>query len=333
MHDAVTAAGLELVPYASVPPFSAVEQNSLPRLISTFTDRRLGADVLAEAGRRPTDVVVVDCMLLPALRACARAGLTVVSLEHLFDGYLRGGWARGPVGLAARHKGLIPRRQWDATALSLVASLPSLDPGYDARQPGNRVWTGPIVEAETAPRDWSGAEPRVLVSLSTFYYPGMDRALQNLLDAVGLLDLRAVVTTGPVLDPADFRAPANAEVHRFVPHDRLMPEVSLLVGHGGHATTMRALAHDLPMVVMPLHPMLDQPVVGRQVERAGAGRVVSKKASPESLRDVIAELAGAGPHRAAAARLGAEIRELDGAARAADLLEQVAGRTAGQPHP
>ena len=67
---------------------------------------------------------------------------------------------------------------------------------------------------------------------------------------------------------------------------------------------MQALAHDLPLVVMPMHPLLDQPMVGRSVEQAGAGRMVAKKASADELAPVIAGLLADGPHRAAAARLG-----------------------------
>ena len=130
-----------------------------------------------------------------------------------------------------------------------------------------------------------------------------------------------VVTTGPVVDPEVLRAPANAEVHRFVPHAELMPRASLVVGHGGHGTTMQALAHDLPLVLMPMHPMLDQPMVATSVARAGAARVVPKKASAEDLRPVIAAMLADGPHRAAAARLGAEIRALPGAPGAADRIE------------
>jgi UDP:flavonoid glycosyltransferase YjiC (YdhE family) len=332
LRSSVEAAGLEMREYETVRPFSAVENHSLPRLVATFSDPRLADDVLAEARRAPTDVVVVDCMLLPALRACARAGLPHVSLEHLFDGYLRGGWAKGPVGLAARLRRVPPEKQWSAASTALVATLPSLDPTYDAGDPGNRVWTGPFV-ASTMPKDWSEQEPHVLVSLSTFAYAGMAQAMQRLLDAVGGLGVRATVTTGPVLDPADLRAPGNAEVHRFVPHDDLMPAASLLVGHGGHATTMRALAHDLPVLVVPMHPMLDQPMVGRQVQAAGAGRLLRKKASVEQLRAAIGELVADGPHRAAAARLGAEIRSSGGVDRAVELLEQLDGQPAAQRQP
>ncbi len=151
----------------------------------------------------------------------------------------------------------------------------------------------------------------------------MGPALQRILDATAGLDARVIVTTGPVLDPGELRTAANHEVHRYVPHDELMPQVSLVVGHGGHATTMRALAHGLPMVIMPMHPMLDQPMVGRAVADAGAGEVVKKKAGPDQLRPVFERLLHDGPHREAARRLAAEIRELDGVHGGADLVQGV----------
>jgi MGT family glycosyltransferase len=163
----------------------------------------------------------------------------------------------------------------------------------------------------------------VLVSLSTFRFPKMAQCLQTILDACAGLDARIVVTTGPVVDPAELRVPANAEVHRFVPHAELMPGASLVIGHGGHGTTMQALAHDVPLVLMPMHPMLDQPMVARSVEAAGAGRVVPKKAAAADLTPVIAALLADGPHRAAAARLGAEIRSMPGARNAADRIESL----------
>jgi UDP:flavonoid glycosyltransferase YjiC (YdhE family) len=274
-------------------------------------------------------VVVADCLLLPAIKACATAGVPVVSLEHTFDAYVRGGWARGPVGLTARLKGFAPTRTWDAAALSLVASLPSLDPAYDGQQAGNRVWTGPFVE-RPAPRDRSGQPPKVLVSLSTFFYAGMVETLQRVLDGIGTVDVPAVVTTGPVIDPAQLRAPANVELHRYLSHDELMPEVSLVVGHGGHSTTMRALAHGLPLVVMPLHPLLDQPMVGRRVEESGAGRVLSRKARPHQVASAVQELLHDDSYRIAAQRIADEIRPTGGTDGAADLLEELAGRPSTQ---
>ena len=116
-----------------------------------------------------------------------------------------------------------------------------------------------------------------------------------------------------------------------MPHGELMPRISLVVTHGGHGTTMRALAHDLPLVVMPMHPFVDQRMVGRTVEHAGAGRMVAKKASADELAPVIAELLADGSHRAAAARLGAAIRAMPGATNAAAEIEAVLRDGAAAP--
>ncbi|MFL6021900.1 MAG: glycosyltransferase [Marmoricola sp.] len=315
----VTAAGLQFTPYPTADPFTGTEKNSVPRMAALFSDRTIGADVVAEARRVPTDVVLVDCMLTGAVRACDAAGLPYVTFEHLFDAFLRGPWLKGPMGMFSRLSGRRPVRSWGRARRALVVSLPELDPASGHKHPDNLVWTGPVLDVPAA-HDLDGHPPAVLVSLSTFNFPGMAQCLQNILDATAELDARVIVTTGPVVDPASLRTAPNHEVHRFVPHDELMPQVSLVVGHGGHATTVRALAHDLPLVVMPMHPMLDQPMVGRSVEKAGAGVVVAKKATPAELAPVIARLLADGPHRAAAARLGAAIRGARGTETAADQV-------------
>ncbi|MFL6157394.1 MAG: glycosyltransferase [Marmoricola sp.] len=325
---AVTEAGLAFRPYADAADFSSLDVNSPPRMMALFTDRVLGSDVVAEAGRVPTDVVVVDCLLIGALHACADAGLRYVSLQHLYDGYLRGSWLHGPMGLVARARRLRPVRSWDTAARAIAATLPELDPGYVGDRPANQAFTGPVLDLPGA-HDLTSHSPAVLISLSTFRYPQMQRAMQNLLDATAGIDARVVVTTGPVIDPTELRTAENHEVHRFVPHDEVMPQMSLVVGHGGHATTMRALAHDVPLVVMPMHPMLDQSLVGRSVASAGAARVVAKKASPDVLRPVITELLGDGAHRAAAAGLGRRIRAMRGTEAAADLVLQTVGDDLG----
>lgn len=319
----LSEAGFAFESYIGVRPFDGTEDNSVPRLVSMFTDTRLGRAVLAELEARPVDVVLADGLLVPVQRACAVAGQPYVSLEHLFDAYLRRGWLRGPVGTVARLKGLRPVGTWARAALCLVAAPESLDPAAAGPVPANVRFVGPLLDLP-APHDLASHDPAVLVSLSTFHYPGMQQALQRLLDATADLGVRVVVTTGPVIEPGSLRTAPNHEVHRFVPHDALMPQVSLVVGHGGHATTMRALAHDLPLVIMPMHPMLDQPLVGRAVTNAGAAEVIAKKTSPAEVRRVIERMLVSGPHRHAAAALGEEIRRLDGAARAAGLLEGIA---------
>jgi len=200
----------------------------------------------------------------------------------------------------------------------IVTTLPALDPSSGTVT--GLTYTGPVVDLAPVAAD-RAADPMVLVSLSTFVFAGMTEALQRIVDATAALDARVVVTTGGAIDPAALVAPAGVEIVGYMPHAELMPQASLLVGHGGHGTTMQALAHDLPVVVMPMDARTDQPLVGRSLEKAGAGRVVAKRATPEQLAPVLAELLADGQHRVAAARIGSAIRAMPGANLGADAVE------------
>lgn len=311
----VSAAGFTFTAYERAMPFTCLEVNPPERMVEIFNDAGIAEDVLHRAAH--ADVIVLDCLMLAALGAARAAGLTYVPLEHLFDHYLRNFWLRGPWGEVAEARGHAPLQSLDEAPLTLVATLRELDPAGQAGSPANLVFTGPVVTGRPA----EPKEPTILVSLSTYNFPGQTEAMQNILDAVDGLPARVLVTTGPVIDQTDLRAPANTEVLDHVDHDLLMPETSLVIGHGGHATTMRALAHDLPLLVMPMHPMLDQPIVGQAIQDAGAGLMLAKDAAPDQIRTSVEGLLADGPHRAAASRLGKLVREGNGASTAADRIE------------
>jgi UDP:flavonoid glycosyltransferase YjiC (YdhE family) len=329
---ALTAAGFEVEPNRHARAFSAHERHSPVAMMGAFGDRGMGRDLLDAVAARPADLVVVDCLMFGALDAARSAGLRFAVLEHFYDGYYERGCLRGPLGLSLALRRLRPRAALEAAVARVVTAIPELDPPPD---PTSTVFvhTGPVVDvAPVSPTRHD--DPMVLVSLSTFAFSGMAPALQRIVDGCAGLDARVVVTTGDALDPAKLRRPPGMEVHRFVPHVELMPQASLLVGHGGHGTTMQALAHDLPVVVMPMDRFADQPLVGRSLQQAGAGRVVAKKESAQELAPVIAAMLAEGPHRTAAARLGAAVRGLPGRTRAAEALEGLltaAARPPGRP--
>jgi UDP:flavonoid glycosyltransferase YjiC (YdhE family) len=316
----VDAAGLPFRAYPTARPFTSHRNNPPWTLAATWGGADLGKDVVEHARAVGADLVVVDCLLPGAMQALAAAGIRYVVVEHLFDGFLST-LRKGPIGALVRLRGVSWARALDGAEVRLVAALPSLDPGATGPMPGNVEYTGPVVAGVPA----SPREPTILVSLSTYAYSGLARTLQRVLDACADLSARVVVTTGPVVDPSSLRLPANAEAHRWVPHADLMPHASMVVGHGGHSTTMLALAHHLPVLVLPMHPLVDQPVVGRALEATGAGRRLAKRTSPRTLRPAIEELLGDGPHRAAAARLGVEIQALDGGAAAAGRIDRLVG--------
>jgi UDP:flavonoid glycosyltransferase YjiC (YdhE family) len=86
-----------------------------------------------------------------------------------------------------------------------------------------------------------------------------------------------VVTTGPAIRPDDLKVLVNAEVHSYLPHADVLPTVSLVIGHGGHGTTMAALSRDLPIIVLPMAKFMDQYKIGQVLEQAGAGRLLPKR--------------------------------------------------------
>lgn len=294
-------------------------------LTAMFADRGIGADAIRAATTEPVDAVVVDCLLWGALDETVRAGLPVVSLVHsLWSHFL--GIARGPVGAVARVRGVNPVAAANAAKLVLVTTRRDFEPRpgtpvEDRVRHLGLVWQDQPVQAAPDPD-----RPRVLVSFSTTYFPGQARAMQRVLDALDGLPIELIATTGAV-DPDRLRVPAGARVLRRADHGALLPTTALVIGHGGHATTARTLAHGIPLLAMPMHPLMDQRAVGRAVARHGAGSVLSKQARPATIRKAALALLADGPHREAAHRIGVETRNRDGAAIAADTLDQLVIRS------
>ena len=164
-----------------------------------------------------------------------------------------------------------------------------------------------------------------MVSLSTLGYPGQRQALQRVLDAVAGLAVPVVATVANDADRRGLQVPPGVTVHGFVPHHELFSRARAVVGHGGHGTTMLALAHDLPVLVLPMSRYADQPLVGEAVESAGAGLVRHRDASVRALGLAARQLLTPGL-AAGAAAVGRLLRRGDAAAEAADALQELAGR-------
>jgi UDP:flavonoid glycosyltransferase YjiC (YdhE family) len=285
-----------------------------------FADRGWGSDAVTTAGRIGADVVVVDALLIGTIEACTAAGLPTVVLNHTLLRYLRRNFGPGPVGAAMRLRGTHPLQAYAAARLLLLASDPAFDP--DSTLPANAVPVGAVLQEQPHRREREG-RPLVLVSLSSIWYPGQERVLQTVLDGLAELPVDVVVTAGRAVDPASLRAPENASIRGFVDHAELLPEASLVVGHGGQATTVRALAHGVPVLVIPMHPMLDQPMIGRAVAAAGVGFTLPKRANTGAIRAAAAHLLRDERIRTAARAFGDRLAANDAAGLAADELDRL----------
>jgi UDP:flavonoid glycosyltransferase YjiC (YdhE family) len=257
---------------------------------------------------------------------------TVVVL-HAFLSYWAGAYARGPVPALAALCGTHPLRAWREADAVLVASDQELDvAGAAGARNAARVraalpgaeWVGTTERAWHADSARDDDEKLVLVSLSSTWFPGQADAYRRIVAALGRLPIPAVVTTGGAEIETPLDPPANVEVRARAPHAELLPRASLVIGHGGHSTTFRALAHGVPLLVMPMHPLLDQPLVARAVTASGAGVTLPRTAPVADIATAVRTLLDNGGYAAAAACVAQRLRAQDGAAVVADRIETLA---------
>ena len=126
-----------------------------------------------------------------------------------------------------------------------------------------------------------------------------------------------VVATVPA-GQDEFTASPNATVCRFVPHGVVLDRAVCAVTHGGMGATQKALAHGVPVCVVPYGR--DQFEVARRVEVARCGtRLPAKKLSSERLRTKVRE---AMTMTDGARRVASGFAATGGVATGADLFEQ-----------
>ena len=215
------------------------------------------------------------------------------------------------------------RKTWESADAQLVTSEAGFDPAGRVRDPsGGPMWMGPTTRG-TAPASREGA-PLVLVSLSSTWMPGQTDAYQRIIAALGRLPLRGLVTLGGVAPDRELTIPDNVEVRDYARHDEVMPAASLVIGHGGHATTFTALAHGTPLLILPMHPLMDQPMVAASVVRAGAGLMLKRTASSDHIAAAVQRVLSDPAITQSARVIGERLRAERAASEAAHRLLELA---------
>jgi len=277
-------------------------------------------EILAVARTFRPDLLVIDAMMGAAFVAAGRLGLPTVALVHVRYAPFVNIWGDGLMHTSTL--GLLSRAD-----LVLALTAPDFDDLPHAL-PANTTFVGPILApagATTAglPELLQPGPPWVLVSLSTTAQH-QHKALPTILEAVGALPVRALLTLGGVLPVEAVTVPGNVLVRSFVPHDRVLPHMSAVVCHGGLSTVTTSLAHGVPLVCIPQGR--DQPGNADRVRACGVGEAVSPDANAAEIADSLSRVLNDGASRAAARRFTAP----DSGARAAELVEGLlhADRTA-----
>lgn len=144
---------------------------------------------------------------------------------------------------------------------------------------------------EPAP-DWLAALPRPAVYVTLGTEPQFSRPdlLQQLTDAAGASAPGVVVTTGPHPPDAVAAPHAGVRVVQYLPQSKVLPVVDAVVAHGGAGTTVGALLHGLPQLIVP-GPAPSQQASAARVVAAGVGlRRDWSDVTPERLQEAVQEL-------------------------------------------
>ena len=150
--------------------------------------------------------------------------------------------------------------------------------------------------------------------------------MQRLVDLLGRTSHRVIVSKGPLADQIDLHENMTGE--GFLPQPAILPQVDLVITHGGNNTVTEAFHHGKPMIVLPL--FWDQVDNAQRVDETGFGRRLSTYGFEDTeLTGAIDSLLGDTSLRERMASMSARIKASSGTVRAADLVERVA--TTGEP--
>jgi UDP:flavonoid glycosyltransferase YjiC (YdhE family) len=347
-HAVAFAGRPEMVPRVERAGFRAIELTRayeqaarypnkwLPKAASYLTSPAVAEQIRELLAAENPDIVIIDQMFPVALLEAARFDRPSVAVCHTCVWRGLEMWRK----VFAMFAGLraeagfdpIPadlESLWMAQDKMIVTTLRALDdaPG-ELGQSHKLRHVGPSLERERhgmrVALPWRDDDPTplVLVSFSTMPEQGSVTKFQNAIDALAQLPVHGVVTVGDSVDPDALRPAANVVVFATADHDDLMHRAALVVTHGGHGTFMRALAHGLPMVVVPGFAS-DQPVNGAAAAAWGVACTLPGDATAAMVRDAVRDVLAAPSYRDAARAISRQLAGVDGAANAADEIEDM----------
>ncbi|MEK6250994.1 MAG: nucleotide disphospho-sugar-binding domain-containing protein [Actinomycetota bacterium] len=208
--------------------------------------------------------------------------------------------------------------------LVLVATFPQLE--YPRRWPAEVQVTGPM-EFELPYRDVAlpaGDAPLVLVAPSTAKDPEC-RLVRVALEALAGEPVRVVATTNRAQPEEPIDVPGNAVLVDWLSYSQVMPQAALVICHGGHGTTVRALGAGVPVLCCPVAGDMAENAI--RVAWAGAGLSLPWRLCRRApLRWAARRILGDPGFRLRAGEFATWRRENDGAQRGAELVERFAGK-------
>ncbi len=251
------------------------------------------------------------------------------------DRFVQGGLERGREELneTRRRVGLPPRphvHNGISRELCLVATLPQLeypraDPYPSAHVVGPLLWE---IGGEPGVAPPPGDGPVVLVAPSTSQDPD-HRMLRAALAGLAGEPVRVIATWNRREPDPPLDVPGNAVVVDWLSYAKTMPACDAVVCHAGHGTVVRALASGCAVVCCPAAGDMGENAA--RVDWAGLGtRLPRRLVTPRGVRLAVRQALASERVRSNVAAAAAWCAAHDGAARAADLVEELAATGRGR---
>jgi UDP:flavonoid glycosyltransferase YjiC (YdhE family) len=329
---------------------AAAAARALARLMEGFEPDLVVSDILTLAPTLAAEVAgVPHATLIPHVYPVQEPGMPLYSLGMRPPRTPVGriGWrATGPLlGMGLRRGrdelnetrarlGLEPIERFHggiSELLALVATLPQLE--YPREWPAHVRVTGPLFfelpGEEVALPDGEG--PLVVIAPSTSQDPECE-LLRVALDGLADEPVRVLATTNRHRPERPIEVPANAELVDWILYSQVMPVADAVICHGGHGTVARSLAAGTPLLVCPY--VGDMAENAARVAWSGAGLSVPRRLlSSRAVRLAVRGLLGEDRFGARAREIAAWSESHDGAAAAADLVEEKARNESSRPAP
>lgn len=301
------------------------------------------------------DVLVEDNVVcFPALPASGRPWVRITScnplelkdpdLPPVFSGYPeadRSDWAAFRAEYRRTHQALyddfnqfcqergappLPELEFIHESPWLNLYLYPREVDYRRRQPLAATWHNLEACVRATDQPWelpaslAGDGPLLYLSLGSLGAADVE-LMQRLIDVLGRTRYRVVVSLGPQHEL--LRLADNMTGAEFLPQVSVLPQVDLVLTHGGNNTTTECLYFGKPMVVLPL--FWDQHDNAQRMQETGFGARLPTYSFAEG--ELLAAIERLLADQALAARLQATSRRLQaspGTVRAADLIERLA---------
>jgi UDP:flavonoid glycosyltransferase YjiC (YdhE family) len=280
------------------------------------------ADFLALQDAVRPDICLIDAMLISTLNVAIERGLRFAAINHMAlirDGGCTGFLNSITAALPGPAAGSSFFDLLDRAPLVLATSYPQF--GTEPDTASHIHFVGPIRE-QVAYGPWprrSEERPFVLVSLSSMFQ-GQESTLRNICEAVSVLPIEVLVTTGRGIAPDALSVSGDVEARSFVPHDAVLPSVDLVVTHAGFGTLMYSAGAGKPTLCLPNGR--DQNDNAARVEALGLGRTLSPDAPPAAISSAVMDMLGDEALRAASRSFASGVSRFGELTHAADLIER-----------